>query len=470
MIGNFFELVSDKFFHPLSNKNKVLNYRLLAIINEQMGGELGQWPRENVLDWIIDYISNCPIDFYDDDTDEDEGKDYRRIASNKLRYFVNCGWLVDENDTRTLKVTYQMDSAAIALLKAMQDVVDEDSSPSEYTSYVYNIYNSLYNFKYDHALEMVESMYSHSRDLTARLRGLNVSIKKYLQKLVNNPNLSPKEILDQFLIEYQDKVILKAFNNLRIKDNPAKYQNYIINKIDNLMLEDNLNKMIDDYIEKKRDGVKTPSNIAEAKEFFVSRLLYIDEQFKYIEDNIELLYKRNTAYAEAANSRIRFLLNEEVDIEGSIVSTLRNIANSGGDAVDGYGAFDIFELGRLTENSLYNQRARARKPASIIDDTSNIVVDEEVLKEARSRLKNEASFSHRSISAYILNQLGTRDKMEAKDMNIKAFDDLVKMFLACLYSQSRTVAYKIEFTGDVFTWDSGTRPIKMSNFIAERKK
>ena len=172
MIGNFFELVNDKFFHPLSNKNKVLNYRLLAIINEKMGGELGQWPRENVLEWIIDYISNCPIDFYDDETEVDEGKDYRRIASNKLRYFVSCGWLIDENDSRTLKVTYQMDSAAIALLKAMADVVEEDQAPSEYTSYVYNIYNSLYNFKFDHATDMVESMYSNSRDLTARLRSL----------------------------------------------------------------------------------------------------------------------------------------------------------------------------------------------------------------------------------------------------------------------------------------------------------
>jgi endo-alpha-1,4-polygalactosaminidase (GH114 family) len=129
-------------------------------------------------------------------------------------------------------------------------------------------------------------------------------------------------------VEYQDKVVLKTFDNLRIKDNPSKYKNSIIDAIKDKLEEQNFSKMVDEYINKKKNGEKNQENQKEAETFFSESLEYVLEQFKYIEDNLESLNRRNTKYATTAKSRIAFLLNEEVDIEGKIIDLLKNIAKT----------------------------------------------------------------------------------------------------------------------------------------------
>ena len=326
---SFFELVNDKFFSPFTSINKQLNYDLLCLINSKMNNEMKQFPRDEVLSWLIDYLENCPISIIDDETGKNDSTDVKIVASNKLRYFLSCGWLVDENDSKSLKTTYQMDSNAIIILNAMEEIVKNDTRPVEYTGYVYNIYSSLKNFQFTHSTDIVEQMYKNTKELMDRLRGLNVSIKKYLRNLIANDSLSPREILEQFLVEYQDKVVLKTFDNLRIKDNPSKYKNSIISDIKRLLEEQHFSKMVEEYINKKKNGEKNEENQKEAETFFSESLEYVLEQFNYIEDNLESLNRRNTKYATTAKSRIAFLLNEEVDIEGKIIDLLKNIAKTG---------------------------------------------------------------------------------------------------------------------------------------------
>ena len=123
MKTSFFELVNDKFFSPFTSVNKNLNYDLLCLINSKMNNEMKQFPRDEVLSWLIDYLENCPISIIDDETGKNDSTDVKIVASNKLRYFLSCGWLVDENDSKSLKTTYQMDSNAIIILNAMEEIV-----------------------------------------------------------------------------------------------------------------------------------------------------------------------------------------------------------------------------------------------------------------------------------------------------------------------------------------------------------
>ena len=63
-----------------------------------------------------------------------------------------------------------------------------------------------------------------------------VNIKKFLTKLISENKAKPREILETICFDYQKKVVLKAFNNFRGKDNPAKYKIYIENiKYNNLL-------------------------------------------------------------------------------------------------------------------------------------------------------------------------------------------------------------------------------------------
>lgn len=190
MATNFFELVNDKFFSPFTSQNKQLNYDLLHLINSKMHNEMKLFPRNEVMSWLEEYLENCPFVFIDDESGEDEGHDIKLIASNKLRYFVSCGWLIDENDNKTLKTTYQMDSNAILILNVMEEIVNNDTKPMEYTGYVYSIYSSLQRFDFNHATDIVQQMRTNTQDLMDRLRGLNVHIKKYLKTLLADDKLN----------------------------------------------------------------------------------------------------------------------------------------------------------------------------------------------------------------------------------------------------------------------------------------
>ncbi len=87
---------------------------------------------------------------------------------------------------------------------------------------------------------------------------------------MSDNTLTPREILEQLLVEYQDKVIMKVFNNLRKKDNPNRYKSFIIERIDTLLEDNNLQVLINEYIQTKNNGVMSPENIQEAEEFLCS--------------------------------------------------------------------------------------------------------------------------------------------------------------------------------------------------------
>lgn len=463
MAISFFELVNDKFFNPFIGENKKINFEILSIINRKMDDEMRQFPREDVLSWIEEYLISASTKLIDDETGVDEGNDYKTTAANKIRYFVTCGWLIDENDNRTLKTTYQMDSNAIVILNAMEEVVRSDTRPIEYTGYVRNVYTLLKTFQTDKATEYVEQIHKNTKELVDGLRGLNVKIKNYLKKLMSDKTLTPREILDQLLVEYQDKVILKVFNNLRMKDNPNRYKGTIIEKIESLLEENNLQNLINEYIQTKKNGIMSSESFQEAREFFESSLGYVEMQFRYIEDNLNLLDKRNAKYAATAQSRLMFLMNESEDIEGKIIELLKNIAEAD-DIMADDSPFDLFDFGKIDEQSLYTPRTARRKAISTVQKEEE-PIDEEELRKAHERLLNEAKFNCSNINKFILEQLSNSNKIEAKDMAIKSFDDIIKLFLAGLYSGNEIMEYKITYTRSTFKW----RDKILTNFIVERK-
>ena len=428
-----------------------------------MDDEMRQFPREDVLSWIEEYLISTSTKLIDDETGVDEGNDYKTTAANKIRYFVTCGWLIDENDNRTLKTTFQMDSNAIVILNAMEEVVRSDTRPIEYTGYVRNVYTLLKTFQTDKATEYVEQIHKNTKELVDGLRGLNVKIKNYLKKLMLDKTLTPREILDQLLVEYQDKVILKVFNNLRMKDNPNRYKGTIIEKIASLLEENNLQDLINEYIQTKKNGIMSPESVQEAREFFESSLGYVEMQFRYIEDNLNLLDKRNAKYAATAQSRLMFLMNESEDIEGKIIELLKNIAEAD-DIMADDSPFDLFDFGKIDEQSLYTPRTARRKAISTVEKEEESI-DEEELRKAHERLLNETKFNCSNINKFILEQLSNSNKIEAKDMGIKSFDDIIKLFLAGLYSGNEIMEYKVTYTGSTFKW----RDKILTNFIVERK-
>lgn len=460
MASNFFDLVSDSFFNPLTGANKRINYDLLSILNNKMSLNNLSATKDDMVEWIIDYADNSPIKFYNDETSLEEDNT-RSLAYDKIRYFTRCGWLIEDYDN--LKLTYSFDETGIKILAAMNEAVKDDTKPLEFSGYVYNIYSSLYSFNFDHSVDICEQAFKASQELSSMLRGLNVNIKKFLTKLISENEAAPKEILSTIFFEYQKKVVLKAFKNFREKDNPSKYKLFIEHKINDLLEEESLNKMINNYINVKNDGISNDKVIVEAKSFFVTRLNSIADLFYEIEDYISMLDAKNTKYITACESRLNFLLNEETDVEGRIIDCLKLITNTEDDFYD-YDLFDIFQSSNIDEYSLYKPVNR-KAPVKSVDLIEDFVDDSKEVEEKLAQLFKDNEFSVYKINEFVLKKLESKKQIHAKDISLESFDEFLKLFLTKIYEANSVVIYTIIKLDDKYK----TLGYTLNDFIIERK-
>jgi hypothetical protein len=178
---------------------------------------------------------------------------------------------------------------------------------------------------------------------------------------------------------------------------------------------------------------------------------------------LDSLNARNTKYVSAAQSRLNFLLNEEVDIEGKIVELLRNIADTN-DYIDEESPFGLFEVGKIDEYSLFTPRSSKRKPNSQIADQEEIENDFDD-KTARKKLLAEIPYTCKEIDKFVLQKMDRKKRIQASELTIENGVDLIKLFMATLYSGNKMVSYKVTYTDTTFTCMNK----KMSNFIIERK-
>ena len=65
MANNFFDLVKSSFFNPFANGDIRANYDLLVLINNKMSLDNLQVGKEEIVDWIIEYVDNCPTNLFD---------------------------------------------------------------------------------------------------------------------------------------------------------------------------------------------------------------------------------------------------------------------------------------------------------------------------------------------------------------------------------------------------------------------
>ena len=102
------------------------------------------------------------------------------------------------------------------------------------------------------------------------------------------------------------------------------------------------------------------------------------------------------------------------------------------------------------------------KPEPIIDEFED---DQEEIKRLAENLFKDNEFSVYKINEFVLSQLGSDNQIHAKDIKLKEFNDLLKVFLVKLYSANANVEYSVKYFDDEYK----TLGYKMKDFIIERK-
>lgn len=439
-MNNIFDVIDFKFFQVFNGENRRINSEIIMVISDYFKSQNTPYvDKEDLIIHLTDYINQRSFDnVFDDDGNDISKSTPREKALNKLNLFKRNGWLIEEKAENYID-NIQFDDNALVIIKALEDI-SNNSTPKEYTGYIYVIDSLLRTFDYNQGVSLLERIYDNTETLMNRLRGLNSSIKKYLTRLLNEEDEDAEKLLKTLLYDYQDNIINKAFSNLKLSDNPSKYKNQILSKLNELKSDDGISQLIRDYKKTKKPDLQD----SEIESILLNQIDYVYNIIEMLQHTILMIDIKNSKYVKSSTAKLSFILSDNFDVEGkieNILKLMRNIKNE-----DLYEeAFNLYKMGILDSGSMYKPRVY-KEQISVATLHEPPEVDSEFVEETVQRLFRDNRFSLKKINEHVDTLLVNRSKLKASEMIVDNIEDMTKIILIQLYSHYDRMSYKIEST------------------------
>ncbi|OTP10199.1 hypothetical protein A5844_001897 [Enterococcus sp. 10A9_DIV0425] len=419
---SIFEVVPANFFNVLSGENKEEYSDCLLLLYKQVNEKLEHTLTKNEVISIFENYFSERVNLF-----EDKKQTSRERALAFLSRFKNTGWLSEDRNAN-YQVIILLSDIGYSFLEFLYNF--KQGSELSYSRNVYTIYKLFENFNSDRREELsIESAYHQTKEFFSQLKQLNTSIKKYIQKILDD---GIKDDLNQLFLllanEYQLNVVDKAYYHLMTNDHPNKYKGKIIDAI-NWLLDDELLEEI-----AERLMVTTKKDYIEIYHELYEKLVFIKEQFESVDDILKEINDKNQRFISSAINRISFLLSETEDIEGSINMLIRKISQ-----IDYY-----FETLFLSQVKLMDPYSLATPRRKRILGESNIGHPLKLTEDEKSifqeTLMQSSEFSQVNIEKFVTDLLEENSEICVSEyvLNNKAYYVLIYIY-AFSYEASYTV-------------------------------
>ena len=271
-----------------------------------------------------------------------------------------------------------------------------------------------------------------------RLRGLNSSIKKYLTRLLNEDSEDAEKLLQTLLYDYQDNIINKAFSNLKLSDNPSKYQNQILTKLNELRSKEGMDQLVQNY---KKTKNSDQSELEIEKNLF-NQIEYIYNIIEMLQQTILMIDIKNAKYVKSSTSKLSFILSENFDVVGKIENILKLMKHQKND--DFYNeAFGLYKMGTVDSESIYKPRIY-KEQLSVVELQEKPELDQAYVDEVAQRLFRDNRFSIKKVNEYVRVLLEQKTRIKSSDLLIDSNEDLTRMILIQLYAHHEQMCYRTE--------------------------
>ena len=436
-MNNIFNIIPTEFFNCLgSNSSQKIHADCLQLIYQEYEREVSyRIPRNRIRDTLAIYLSETHAEFFKEENIE--GKSASDKASELIRKYVSkkIGWLEEEVDETTYEKQIVMTENGIALAEFLSSL--EKHEQEEFSSYIFNIYNTLNNpsqWKDNPYVNGIKNIYKNAKNLSKSLKKLSTFIRKIIEKMVQEKTL---ESLTENVLEYCDGNFIKEYSRLTKQQNIHIYRMFIRTKLDMMLTDEEIFiSLIEDCIKEEKlcyDEAqdKVLDMIQSTKRFLVEDY---DRIMKDIKHKINL-------YFQIAIGRARFIRNKEKNILGNVEKTLFYIIEEMND-LDAKDTLPdemnmLFTISRnefIDKDSIRLPQKRHSIKNAIAQDLEELT--EEQLEKARREQTSEAynPYSIEKMKAYINNKMGDKKELLCKELPLNNKHDLLKTLAAFAYS------------------------------------
>ncbi len=444
--SNVFAHIPENLFSVLAGPLKELHAGLLLLIYDQYCRTIYTLPRETIIDLFCEYLETVHLpEQWPEEEDEEELEQLpvystRDRASQLLRKFVDTQWVMQEQHyDYTFKIS--LPDYALFLLETLDKI--RTGYRMEFRGRVLSVYQNLTGEESMTYIALQQAQES-TAELIKGLTGLNHSIKKYTEKLLEIKD--PHSIISQIFDEYQTQILGEQYYRLKTSEHISKYRTGIISRVKEWQMNrveiiNQANRMVEE---------KQVESRIEGENKIYDCLEYIEESFTNMDEILAEIDRRNAQYARSAVEKLRFQLQQGRGVEQQLIMLLRELARQArqtgedGEAPEEViSAIRLFRQQTVDELSIklpsQEKKVHTPKPLQIVE------VDRETrdskLKRFRERVQEEITLDQ--INRYVDKLLQGREALPLSETPLKTREHWIKLIYILLYSRSRRAKYML---------------------------
>jgi hypothetical protein len=443
---NIFDIIPSGFFNLLSSgSNQRIYSDCLMIIYDEYEREISyRIPRSRIRDSLAIYFLENHIEITDEEFAGD--KSAGDMASSMIRKFCSeeTGWLEEEVDDATYDKQIIMTENGILLAEFLLRLKKPEKE--EYSSYIYNIYNTLNNeeqWKANPYVDGIKNIHRNARALSKALKMLSTFIRKIIERMVKEQTL---ESLTENILEYCEGDFIREYSRLTKQQNIHIYRNRICSKLEEMLADDALFARMTEACAKEENVSMGQAQDMVLDMIHSTRRFLVEDYDRIMKD---IKHKINL-YLQIAVGRARFLRNRESDVRGSVERTMRYIMEELAELPmkeelpQEMNALFLMERHEfIDEGSIRfprkNQTIRTQVETELEEMT------EEDKEAARRAQQKEAynPYSRELMKAYIKQQMGNADSISSDELPLQSKRDLLASLSALAYAEENGFGVEI---------------------------
>lgn len=449
---NVFDVLNSRFFNPLaSSANGRLHSECLLEIYHVYDREIAyKLDRISVRDAVANYLIDKPLQDNSDETYESPN-DY---AAAILRRFIDAGWLEEDIDDVTYERQIQMTEHGIALAEFLSGITHPQTE--EYSSIVFNIYNTLRNenqWRFDPYVYALKAVHGYAKQLANSLKKLSTQMKSIIEKLVQEETL---ESLTNNLVDYCEGSFIKEYSRLTKQQNMHLYRSEIRSRLEEMKKDHDIYDLIVTgcFIEEDMEH----ENDAEEMVYgmFQATIQFLTDDYDRIMLGIK---KKINIYFNLAVGRARFLMNHDANARGSVEQMIRFMiqelvpADSKAYLPDELAnLFQIYSQEFLDLDSFRYPSTRRTITVPSQSDVPELLPED--LEKAISETKKAAfnPYSKERIKRYTDQIMGSKIEVTASAFPISSKNDILALTAAVAYAEEN--GFDVE-TSDQYIYVEG---------------
>ena len=455
MIGEvcmgFFDNINEKFFNPLSCKNRKLYFEciLKLIEHSKTVPVLYEIEAKNIL---ILYLQNSIYSIEVEDVGDISISNKLSPQENAaiiLKYFRDCGWLMPIEIGRSGDNIASVSVHCRKLVDAINKIFNKDLNGA-ITNHIFSIYEILKSAFEKDSIRAVRPytnvfipLVENESDLKDELLTLRDSIRKIMEVVLK---IEAANEFGQYLIK--DEFLNKFFKDYFFIKKSGMIPAYIAN-ITKMLAELRTSKLYQRIIDEYTNLVAIDRVQAKIK---------IDEQFDALNDFINTEYEieinyidhKINRYYNLYSTRMMMVLSNNINLEyelNNLLLMLKSLENEEREKAllkiaETYRLLSIKYIGRKSFERRKKINPHKRKTGlntqEISDDEKKILTDE-LLVEMPDK------YSLKNVKSYFNDIFVDKNYLKTSDFKINSKQDAIMLAAGVIYAGSEDFPYKIEF-------------------------